>query len=137
MNGKVSDAKYRCSPIAKVGLEIPLSATFIIPYGKRKYFDRTKSIVELNYDEQFLPESYDLNELKENMNVGEEDLHMEGDEDDHSIDDEDNNDDVICIDKRCMFLQDIRTWFIRTQRLNIPKHVCRIFFMSKQGLETR
>ena len=32
-------------------------------------------------------------ELKENMNVGEEDLHIEGDEDD-IIDAEDSNDDV-------------------------------------------
>ena len=73
--------------IAKGGLEIP--------DGKRKYLDGMKSIVELNYDEYFLPESYDLNELKEN--VGTEDLHIGGDEDDHIIDDEDNND-VIFID---------------------------------------
>ena len=43
-----------------------------------------------------MTESYDLDELKENMSVEEEDLHIEGDEDDPIIDDEDNNDDVIC-----------------------------------------
>ena len=99
LNGKVSDAKYRRSPIAKGGLEIPLSVTFTIPDDERKYLNRMKSIVELNYDDYFLPGSCDINELKRNVNVGVEDLHIEGDEDedDHIIDDEDNND-VICID---------------------------------------
>ena len=33
-----------------------------------------------------------------------------------------------CIDKRCIFLQDIRTWFIKTQGLNmLTRRVCRVF----------
>ena len=67
LNGKVSDAKYRRSPIAEGG-------------------DRMKIIVELNYNDYFLPGSYAINELKRNMNVGEEGLHIEEDEDDHIID---------------------------------------------------
>ena len=47
--GKVADEIYRPSPIAKGGLEILLSAEFKISDQKRKYLERMREIVELNY----------------------------------------------------------------------------------------
>jgi len=78
---KVSDSKYRRSPIAKGGLEIPLLASFIITEEKKRYLDRMKCIVEVNYDESFLSEeSCDRNDLNIVALCG-EDFEQEGEED--------------------------------------------------------
>ena len=84
MENRSPEGKLVADTVGHVPREISRAE---IPDGKRKYLDGMKSIVELNYDEYFLPENYDLNELQEN--VGTEDLHIGGDEDDHIIDDED------------------------------------------------
>ena len=46
---KVAEEIYRPSPIAKDGLEILLSVEFQISDQKRKYLERMREIVELNY----------------------------------------------------------------------------------------
>ena len=48
LTGKVAEEKYRPTPIAK-GIEIILSAQLKLCDEKRKYLERMKEIVQMNY----------------------------------------------------------------------------------------
>ena len=93
---RVSDCKYRRSPIANGGLEIPLMATFLINEEKKRYLDRMKVFVETNYDDQFVPEEFDRNDFVDLLCPGEAEP-RDSDSNDHIIDDE-SDDDLIVID---------------------------------------
>ena len=92
VSGRVCEKKYRPSPIPKGGLEILLKVTFSIPDNKRRFLDRLKDIIEVNYGDSF-GEGYELGvEICGSLL---EDYHSDSDSSGNClIDDED----VICID---------------------------------------
>ena len=53
----VQAEKYRCSPIAKGGLEIVLEAVFKIDDSKREILYRLKDLIQQNYDSAELEDS--------------------------------------------------------------------------------
>ena len=123
LTGKVAEEIYRPSLIAKGGLEMLLSVEFKISDQKRKYLERMREIVELNYI-QIDVESFELgdkmqlglflssadNERRPNHDDDDDDDDHnkydddddddddDGDYDDDTKDDDDYTDDVICID---------------------------------------
>ena len=54
----VQAEKYRCSPIAKGGLEIVLEAVFKIDDSKREILCRLKDFIQQNYDSAELEDSF-------------------------------------------------------------------------------
>ena len=100
VQGKVHEERYRPSPIPKGGLEIILSASFIISDENRRFLDRLKNIVMANYD-HMLPgvESHEITQVGANFlrdTVEQVDSDEDVVEDDEE--EENNNDDVICLD---------------------------------------
>ena len=95
-NAKVSDCKYRRSPIATGGLEIPVMATSLINKEKKRYLDRMKVVVETNYDDEFVSEVFDRNDFVHLLCPDDAELN----DSDHIIDDklDESDNDVFVID---------------------------------------
>ena len=95
--GKVFDERCYPSPIPKGGLEILLMVQFKIPDEKRKYMERLKEIIKQNYTSDF-PEGIEIENHEKHMKTVEEEEQSKYDSDSDHVIDDDEDDEIICID---------------------------------------
>ena len=82
--------------IPKGVVELSLTVTFEISDTKRRYSDRLKDIIKVNYDDSFVSKSFDITAIKNSV---EEDMsEVDKENNHHLIDDEVRDNDIICVD---------------------------------------